>query len=507
MSEGADHPNSSLPDWIGQMFSQGTALLLVDPNGTVSESFGQTVSDLAPGRKIFEQSALFVGMDEEFSRLRAGGRQTLELEDITFPEAEPDRRHTVRCRWSEEFGAFFISVLPSSNPDSLSDRTLRESRRARYLEACIREERARFERIYRESPVLAVAFTPDGEVSAISRRLQDVLLGMPDEPLEGLQTKLSSALEPLRSQGFWSATWRGAYAAGAPLILKSADGDVLETEAHSFRVRATPAEREEAFFVLNDVTQRNALQGDLETRSRQLETANQSLAALNAELDRFATVAAHDLQEPLRKISSFSEMLEIGMAENDGEAVSFALDTMRSAVGRSRQLVEDILGLARMPAQAIRLETIDIAELLKGLQTDILDALQECNGRLSIETDVENVLTDRTLLQQSLENLIANGIKYRSDERELLLRLSCRADDCGSVVFSLADNGIGIPKGRFEQIFEPFVRLPNRDKIRGSGVGLSIVKRAIERLGGQVSVVSKSGTGSVFSITLPAPQD
>lgn len=241
-----------------------------------------------------------------------------------------------------------------------------------------------------------------------------------------------------------------------------------------------------------DITQRKQHEVDL------LE-ANEELTKSNVELEQFAYVASHDLQEPLRMVSSFTQLLERNYG---GELDDKAHEYMHFAVDgapRMQQLIKDLLAYSRLGRASIERTELDMeqvtARVLQSLQLSISDA-----GAKIISGALPVVHGDPGQLQQLLQNLIANAIKYRSEKPvEIAIGVEPRNHE---QMFFVRDNGIGIDPRDVDRIFEIFQRLHGRTDYVGTGIGLSICKRIVERHGGRIWVESKIGEGSTFFFTL-----
>lgn len=231
-----------------------------------------------------------------------------------------------------------------------------------------------------------------------------------------------------------------------------------------------------------------------------LALRSQELARSNAELEQMAYVASHDLQEPLRMVASYVQLLEQRYSDRlDADAhefIGFAVD----GVKRMQALIDDLLTYSRLGAKAKPLQPTDceavMTTTLRSLRTTIEASAADIRcGRLPM------VLGDAAQLTQLFQNLIANGIKFRGEPAP---RIDVHAKREGAFWrFEVRDNGIGIAPEYFDRIFVMFQRLHNRSRYPGTGIGLAICKKIIERHGGQIWVESAPGQGARFVFTLP----
>ncbi len=249
-----------------------------------------------------------------------------------------------------------------------------------------------------------------------------------------------------------------------------------------------------------DITTRKEMAEEIETHAKLLEVTNAALQARNQELDEFTYIASHDLQEPLRKQVAFSDALREDLAAGNLPEVERDLTVITSAAKRMQTLVRDLLTLSRSSRQTMDWDELDLNECV----ANALDALQyriEQEHATIVQTTLPTVRADRTLMVQLYQNLIGNAIKFHGEAAPEVI-LSVESND-GNYVLGIADNGIGIKKEYLEQIFAPFKRLHGRHEFEGTGIGLAICRKIVERHGGSIWVESVPGQGSHFKFTLP----
>jgi PAS domain S-box-containing protein len=229
------------------------------------------------------------------------------------------------------------------------------------------------------------------------------------------------------------------------------------------------------------------------------------LARSNAELEHFAYVASHDLQEPLRMVASFTQLLARryrGKLDEDAdEFIGFAVDGAR----RMQELINDLLTYSRAGTQALQLQSVDTSQLVDRVVSDLASAIAEAGASVTRDT-LPAVTGDATQLRQVFQNLIANGIKFHGPNGAPRVHISATQKP-GSWTFSVSDNGIGIEPQYQERIFALFQRLHTRADYPGTGIGLAICKKIVERHRGQICVESDPGRGTTFRFTLPVVLD
>jgi signal transduction histidine kinase len=236
----------------------------------------------------------------------------------------------------------------------------------------------------------------------------------------------------------------------------------------------------------------------LADRTVQLERINRELVALNAELDDFTNMASHDMQEPLRTLIAFSDLLRQDVGDSLPEQAGKDLAFITDAAKRMRALIQDLLALSRAGRAAQKKEKVSLRECAD-LALEALAMRVKETGAQIIHDKLPDVWGDSTLLTQLYQNLIGNGLKFSGDQRPII-QLTFEEQD-GTQVFGVKDNGIGIEPKYAREIFKPFRRLHGRAEYEGSGVGLAICRKIVERHGGKIWVESEPGKGAHFRFT------
>ncbi len=246
-------------------------------------------------------------------------------------------------------------------------------------------------------------------------------------------------------------------------------------------------------------TARNLAQ--LKERDEQLSSHARELEHNNRELEQFAYVASHDLREPLRKIQAFGDRLQAKEAANLSDRGRDYVDRMQNAAARMQSLIEGLLLYSRCGTRAQPYSLVDLNQVARGVVSDLEARIQETNAHIDIGP-LPTIHADPVQMGQLFQNMISNGLKFQppGNEPELTVRARVHSDD---LELCFSDNGIGIPEEQSERIFGVFQRLHGRDEYEGTGVGLSICKKAAERHGGSIEVISKPGQGATFSVHLP----
>ncbi|HEV7898682.1 MAG TPA: ATP-binding protein [Planosporangium sp.] len=273
---------------------------------------------------------------------------------------------------------------------------------------------------------------------------------------------------------------------------------LAERGAAAAAVRALNAQLEER--VEERTAELRIAQAALEDVNHQLEAQNRVLARSNEELQRFAYVASHDLQEPLRKIISFSGLLVERTSGSLDEDTQMYVDRIVGSASRMKRLIEDLLMFSRTGG-AVELRPVDCTLALRSVLDSLALALAETGARVTFDA-LPIVLANQTQIEQLLQNLIGNALKYRS-EAEPRVHVAAEELD-GRWRLTITDNGIGIDMAYAERIFQVFQRLHPRGQYEGTGIGLAVCKRIVESNGGRIGVESAPGSGSKFWFVLPA---
>jgi signal transduction histidine kinase len=239
-----------------------------------------------------------------------------------------------------------------------------------------------------------------------------------------------------------------------------------------------------------------------------LAESTRQLERSNRELEQFAFAASHDLQEPLRKIEAFSEaLLQTAYSKLSADEQDY-LERMRKAAKRMRAMINGLLQLSRVTTQAQPVVEVDLAKITSEVLADLDHQVQRTGGIVHV-ADLPKVIGDPVQIAQLLQNLIGNALKFHPTG--VTPEVSVWAEQDGdSARITVQDNGIGFDPGEAERMFQPFQRLVGISEYEGSGMGLAICSRIVQRHGGDIRAASQPGKGSTFVITLPRtpnPQD
>ena len=280
---------------------------------------------------------------------------------------------------------------------------------------------------------------------------------------------------------------------------KRRDGSSVVMEIHQKRIRDAAGQPTGLRTFLLDITQRKRAESTL------VEQADK-LARSNAELEQFAYVASHDLQEPLRKIQAFGDRLKTKYETGLGPEGLDYLGRMQNAAARMQVLIQDLLSLSRVASNSKPFTSVDLGDTVRTVVSDLEMRIQDAGGRVEIGT-LPVIFGDRGQMAQLFQNLIGNGLKFRKPGENPVVKIHSEPQTLatGEALWwiTVEDNGIGFDEKYRDRIFQIFQRLHGRNEYEGTGIGLAICRKIVERHGGAITANSSPGAGAKFSITLP----
>ncbi len=249
----------------------------------------------------------------------------------------------------------------------------------------------------------------------------------------------------------------------------------------------------------------------LTAQSDELRLFTARLAKSNRELEEFARIASHDLQEPLRKVQAFGDRLKSKYARDLPQQGRDYVQRMQNASQRMQDLINDLLTFSRVTTKARPFTRVDLATLVEEVLTDLEVRVEQTGGRVEVST-LPTLAADATQMRQLFQNLIGNALKYHRPDVPPVVKIDAQLVDNGlKHRITVADNGIGFDPKHTERIFAMFQRLHGRDEYEGTGVGLAVCRKIVERHGGTIEAHGTPGQGSVFTVTWPtqpaAPED
>jgi len=263
----------------------------------------------------------------------------------------------------------------------------------------------------------------------------------------------------------------------------------------------------------------------LARREQERELAEAAIREYAANLERsnrdlmdFANITSHDLQEPLRKISTFTDMLLTRHAENLDDQAKDYLRRIRNSAGRLQSLIIDLLTFSRISTKTQPTEQVELGDVINQVLTDLELQIEQTHATVNV-VDPPQIFADPVQMHQLFLNLISNSLKFHKQDIDPIVEISSKLkkdqnflENGGSAYteyyeIKVADNGIGFNEKYLERIFHPFQRLHQRDEYEGTGMGLAICRKIVERHGGNITAQSKPGKGATFVVSIPVQKN
>ena len=426
------------------------------------ELVGQPVMRLVPEDRRDEEA----GIIDEVSR----GQRVSHLE-------------TIRLRKDGTPVDVSLTISP------IRDRTGRVIGASKIMRDFTEQKRARemFQLVVEAAPNAILVADQQRTITLVNRKAED-LFGYPraeliGQPIEILVPKQFHRSHPAMVEAFFAEPQTRAMGGGRELHGRRRDGTEVPIE-----IGLNPLQTSAGVFTLAsiiDITQR--------------KTYEDELRRSNAELEQFAYIASHDLQEPLRMVASYTDLLAQRyrgkLDEKADKYIHYAVDGAK----RMQQLVADLLAYSRVGSQGRPFVVVDTQDVVQSVVEMMKPTIRKANAKIEISA-LPPVMADEGQLRQLFQNLIGNALKFRAEVDPVIGVRAARHGD--RWLFCVEDNGIGIDMQYAERVFQMFQRLHERGKYEGSGIGLSIVKRIVERHGGTIWLESKAGIGTSFFFSL-----
>ncbi|CAA6605407.1 Signal transduction histidine kinase [Rhodospirillaceae bacterium LM-1] len=405
------------------------------------------------------------------------------------------REYEAKERVERETGDAFLRTL--SGIDHCQDRLKAKDSELCEAQRCLELALWRYASLFNNSPIGYLLIDEKGFLREVNAK-GAALLSSPPEPLHGMP--LEAFIEPEFRPGFGrhlSQIFQG-FGGQIELTLKAPDTLPMPVILQSSLMEdARSGLGPMCLSAVLDISSRKEAERILALRTEELARSNE-------DLERFAYVISHDLQEPLRNIGNYVQMLARrykGRLDDDADTfIGFVTD----GVARLSSMIRDLLSFSRITTQCQAPEPVDSGAALLDALANLESAIQESSAEICIET-MPGVIADRMQLVSLFQNLLGNALKYRTPAKKPMIRIATRRVG-KRWLFSITDNGVGIEHHQFERLFTLFQRIDPHGHVPGSGIGLAVCKRIVERHGGEIWVESTPGQGSAFYFTLEAAQ-
>lgn len=372
------------------------------------------------------------------------------------------------------------------------------------LERQLRDSERHFQSWFQDAPVACHEVDRDGVILCVNQAecelfgfRQEEMLGRPIWEFMAAEDREKTRVGLLRR-----------IADEQPLVplereYKRRDGSSVMMEIHQKRIRDAAGHPIGLRTFLLDITQRKRAETTL------LEQADK-LSRSNAELEQFAYVASHDLQEPLRKIQAFGDRLKTKYEAGLGPEGLDYLTRMQNAAARMQILIQDLLSLSRVTSNSKPFTAVDLGDVIRTVVSDLEMRINDANGSVDIGT-LPVIFGDRGQMAQLFQNLIGNGLKFRKPGENPVVKIQSQVQALASGApgwqITVEDNGIGFDEKYRDRIFQIFQRLHGRSEYEGTGIGLAICRKIVDRHNGVVTAHSSPGAGAKFIILMPQPGD
>jgi len=368
-------------------------------------------------------------------------------------------------------------------------------RRVEMRTAQLASAELRFRTAVKSAAAAMILVDRDGAMLLVNAETER-LFGYSHEELIGKRVEIlvperNRPEHPYLRDNFFASPQARELGQGRDLFGVCKDGSEIPVE-----IGLSPVETDEGLFVLGtivDLTERKRLENEL----RSLNTA---LAESNEELQQFAYIASHDLQSPLRSIAAFAQFIQKDYQGRLDEQADEYIDRMVGSVKGMQTMINDLLAYSRVESQSVPFQPVDLCQVCDDAVVLLSASIEDVEGEVTRD-ELPTIAGDRSQLVQLLQNLIGNGVKYGHDDPP---RVHVSAEKNGDTwAISVCDNGIGIDAKYHEQIFEIFRRLHTEREYPGTGIGLAICRRIIQRHCGRIWLESEPGKGSTFYFTIP----
>jgi PAS domain S-box-containing protein len=367
------------------------------------------------------------------------------------------------------------------------------------------DREARFRATFEQAAVGIAHVTTQGRFLRVNRRFCQILdRGQEDLYGAALRDITDPDFREVDAENIREVLAGGCEAYSVEKLLIKGDGANSWVNMTVSLARNGVGDADYLIAVIEDITSRKGMEAELQALNvdldKRVRDRTAALARSNRELEEFAYVASHDLQEPLRMVASYVQLLERRYGDLlDGAAHEFMQFAVDGTV-RMKRLINDLLTYSRVETEGRECTPLELGTVLDEVEANLRSSIDESGATIERE-ELPTVLADEVQMIQLLQNIVGNAIKYCGD---VAPRITIGAtEDDGFWEIYIRDNGIGIEPRHAARVFQIFQRLHNGNQYEGTGIGLAICKKIVERYGGTISVTSNVGQGSTFRFSLP----
>ncbi len=365
------------------------------------------------------------------------------------------------------------------------------------------ESRLKLAAIVESSDDAIIGQTVDGRITTWNRGAEDMFGYSAEETIGQSVTILFPPDRLSEEPNILERLSRGERIKNFETVRRRKDGRDINISLTISPMRNSRGEVIGAAKVARDITSQKQAETRLASQALEMAQYNKELASSNESLERFAYVASHDLQEPLRTVHSFAQLLASRYEEKlDTDAREF-IQFITDGAKRMQELIHDLLAYSRVDTQGKPFASVSLSEVVRRILDDLKTTIEERNVSVRYDT-LPTIQGDPTQVGQLFQNLISNAIKFQKDHPPEIDISVVEQDQ--EWAFSVRDNGIGIDSQYHDKIFTAFKRLHTLEEYSGTGMGLAICKKIIDRHEGKIWVTSQLGQGSTFHFSIPKPK-
>jgi PAS domain S-box-containing protein len=355
-----------------------------------------------------------------------------------------------------------------------------------------------------------VTISADGKVTDVNEATIKAT-GLPRQKLIGTDF-FEYFTEPEKALAGYKKVFQKGFVTDYPLTMRHKNGKLIDVLYNASVYKDARGNVLGVFAAARDVTllkqaeaelrrHRDELEALVKDRTAALEETNRELTRSNESLEQFAYVASHDLQEPLRVMSNYSQLLEKRYKDKLDQDANDFIDFIVDAASRMQRLITDLLAYSRLGRKDVSEAEVNFNEAVHKVLYSMSSTIESLNGAVTHD-ELPVLRAHETSIIQLFQNLIGNALKFRGEEAPII-HVGVNKDK-NEWIFSVKDNGLGIEPQYHERIFQIFQRLHSKERYSGTGIGLSICKKIVSNYGGRIWVESELGKGSTFYFTIPA---